>query len=247
MGHLIVTGGSRGIGAALCRLAAPEGWDVTLSFRSDADAAARVAAEAEAAGRRALAVRGDVADEAHIRALFDRAEAAHGPVTGVCVNAGITAPAMPLAEMETARIERVLRTNLLGAILTAREAARRMPLSRGGRGGAIVIVSSTAARLGAAFDYVDYAATKGAMDSLTIGLSKELAADGVRVNAVRPGIIETEIHSHSGIPGRAAKVGATSPMGRPGTAAETAEAILWLLSGKASYVTGAFIDVGGGR
>ncbi|MCB2099718.1 MAG: SDR family oxidoreductase, partial [Rhodobacterales bacterium] len=204
-------------------------------------------AAVDAAGGRAVALRGDVAVEADVTALFDGVEAAFGPLDGLVNNAGIVAPSLPLAEMTAARMRRVFDVNILGAYLCAREAARRLPRSRGGRGGAIVNVSSMAARLGSPFEYVDYAGSKGAVDTLTIGLARELAADGVRVNAVRPGLIDTDIHASGGKPDRAAELGATTPMGRPGTAEEVAQAILWLLDDRSSYCTGTFIDVSGGR
>lgn len=241
--HILVTGGSRGIGAAVCRRAGRDGWSVTVNYRTN-----RAEAEATAAASgRAVAIAGDVAREEDVVALFDRAAEALGPVTHVVANAGIVAPGLRLADMDAERIRRVVDVNLVGTILTAREAARRLSTARGGPGGALVIVSSMAARLGAPGEYVDYAAAKGGLDSLTIGLARELASEGVRVNAVRPGLIATEIHASGGAPDRAARLGATTPLGRPGTAEETAEAIFWLLGDAASYVTGAIIDVSGGR
>lgn len=239
--HILVTGGARGIGAAACRLAGARGWDVTFSYRAAGDAAAGTADAVRVAGGRALAVRAEAASEPDTLALFDAAEAAFGPVTGVVVNAGIVAPGLPLAEMPLDRIREVVEVNLIGALLTAREAARRL------RGGSIVLVSSAAARLGAAGEYVDYAASKGAVDTLAVGLAKELGPRGIRVNAVRPGLIETEIHASGGAPDRAARLGATAPLGRAGTAEEVAASIVWLLSDEASYVTGAHLDVAGGR
>lgn len=247
MAHLLVTGGSRGIGAAVCRLAGARGWAVTVNYRADAAAAAAMAAEVARAGGRAVALPGDVAREAEVVGLFDQAAAALGPVTHVVANAGIVAPGARLADMPAARIRRVIDVNVMGAILTLREAARRLSTARGGPGGAVVAISSMAARLGAPGEYVDYAASKGAVDTLTIGLARELAAEGVRVNAVRPGLIETEIHASGGAPDRAARLGATTPMGRAGGADEVAEAVLWLLSDAASYVTGTIMDVSGGR
>ena len=180
-------------------------------------------------------------------AIFEATQAAFGALDGLVNNAGIVAPGLPLAEMSAARMRRVFDTNIVGAYLCAREAARRLSRSRGGRGGVIVNVSSAAARIGGANEYVDYAGSKGAIDTLTLGLSKELGPEGVRVNAVRPGLIDTEIHASGGKPDRAAIMGATTPLGREGTAEEVAEAIVWLLSDAASYVTGALLDVAAGR
>jgi len=243
---LIVTGGSRGIGAATCLLAAKDGWDVAVNYASDAEAAASVVARVLALGRKAVAIRGDVTAEADVIALFDQAEAALGPVSGVVNNAGIVAPSIPVADYTLERMRRVFDTNVLGAFLVARECARRLPAERGGPGGTVVNVSSMAARLGSSGEYVDYAASKGAVDTLTVGLAKELAPS-VRVNGVRPGLIATEIHASGGQPGRAERLGATSPLGRAGEAEEVAAAIVWLLSDASSYVTGATIDVSGGR
>ncbi len=246
MSVMLVTGGSRGIGAAVCRLAAAQGWAVAVNYARDKAAAEAVVAEIAARGGRAVAVQGDVAAEADVLAMYDAA-AALGPVTAVVVNAGIVAQVSPVAEMETDRIRRVFDVNVLGAFLTAREAARRMPTNRGGPGGAVVIVSSAASRLGSPFEFVDYAASKGAMDTLTLGLAKELGPGGVRVNAVRPGLIETEIHASAGAPERVARLVGGVPLGRPGSAEEVAAAIVWLASPAASYVSGALLDIGGGR
>lgn len=247
MGHVLVTGGARGIGAAVCRRAAALGWSVTVNYHRDAAAAEATAAAVRALGAPALVVAGDVGSEADTVAMFDRAAEALGPLTGVVANAGIVAPEMPLAEMDAARLRRVVDTNVIGALLTAREAARRMGRSRGGAGGGLVLVSSVAARLGAANAYVDYAASKGAIDTLAVGLARELGPDGIRVNAVRPGVIATEIHAANGQPGRAERIGATTPLGRAGTAEEVAETIVWLLGETSSYVNGAVLDVTGGR
>jgi NAD(P)-dependent dehydrogenase (short-subunit alcohol dehydrogenase family) len=245
---IVITGGGRGIGAATARLAGKRGWSVAITFVGNAAAAGETAATVEAAGGRALVVKGDVANEDDVVALFDAAAKAFGAIDGLVNNAGIIlGPPQPFVAMSAERFRRVVDVNVIGAYLVAREGVRRMAKSRGGRGGAIVNVSSAAARLGAANEYVDYAGTKGAIDTLTIGLSKEVAGDGIRVNAVRPGLIETEIHASGGSPGRAERLGGTVPIGRSGTAEEVGEAIVWLLSDEASYVNGALLDVGGGR
>ncbi len=244
---ILITGGSRGIGRATAVLAGARGWSVGVNYVGDAAAAADTVAAVAAAGGRAIAIQGDVAIEAEVIACFEVAQTAFGPLDGFVNNAGIVAPGLPLAEMSAERLQRLFAVNIFGAYIGAREAARRMSRSRGGSGGAIVNVSSTAARIGGANEYVDYAGSKGAIDTLTLGLSKELGPEGVRVNAVRPGLISTEIHASGGKPDRAAIMGATTPLGRPGTAEEVAEAIIWLLSDAASYVTGALLDVAAGR
>ncbi len=244
---VLITGASRGIGREAAILAGRRGWSVGVNFAGNADAAAKTVADVVAAGGRAIAIKGDVAIEADVIAMFDAVEKAFGKLDGFVNNAGIVAPGMKLAEMTAARMKRLFEVNVLGAYLCAREAARRMSTSRGGRGGAIVNISSAAARMGSPGEYVDYAGSKGAIDTLTIGLSKELAPEGIRVNAVRPGVIETEIHASGGEPGRAARVGATTPMGRAGRPEEIAEAIVWLLGDDSSYVAGALLDVSGGR
>jgi len=245
--HVLVSGGARGIGAATCRLAGARGWAVTVNYRDDAAAAEATVAAVRAAGGRAVAARGDVASEDDTVVLFDAAVAAFGPIGGVVANAGIVAPSGRLADLDAARLRRVVDVNLVGALLTAREAARRMGRSGGGAGGALVLVSSVAARLGAPGEYVAYAAAKGGVDTLAVGLAREIGPDGVRVNAVRPGIVATDIHANNGQPGRAERIGATTPLGRAAAAEEVAEAIVWLLSEAASYVSGAVIDVTGGR
>lgn len=209
--HLLVTGGGRGIGAATCRLAGARGWDVTVNYAGDATAAEKTADAVRTAGGRAIAVRADVASEPDTAALFDAAAAAFGPPTAVVANAGIVAPPASLADMDLARLRRVIDVNLLGALLTAREASRRMGRSRGGQGGALVLLSSVASRIGAPAEYVDYAAAKGAIDTLTLGLAKELGPDGIRVNAVRPGVVATEIHDRNGTPGRAERIRGRRP------------------------------------
>ena len=244
---VLITGASRGIGRAAARLAGARGWSVGVNYLGREDAAAAAVAEVEAAGGRAVAIRGDVAVEADVIAMFDETETAFGPIDGLVNNAGIVAPIGPLVGMSAERIRRVFDVNVIGSYLCAREAARRMARSRGGRGGVIVNISSVAARLGSPFDYVDYAGSKGAIDSFTIGLSKELGPEGIRVNAIRPGLTETEIHASVGQPDRALVLGASTPLGRPGRPQEIAEAIVWLLSDEASYVTGALLDVSGGR
>ena len=243
---LLITGGSRGIGRATALAAARDGWRVAVNYVSDSEAAARVVAEIEGGGAAALAVQGDVAVEADTLAMFDAA-AQLGPLGGVVVNAGVVAPTARLTEMSAERMRRVFEVNVLGSFLTAREAARRLSTRLGGAGGAIVVVSSAAARLGSPNLYVDYASAKGALDTMVKGLSLELADEGVRVNGVRPGLIDTEIHASGGAPDRAHILGVTVPMRRPGTAEEVAAAIRWLLSDEASYVTGATLDVSGGR
>lgn len=245
MSVLVITGGSRGIGRAVVLGAARRGWSVAFSYVSDEAAATATAAAARDLGAECEMLKGDARDEAHLAALFDLG-ATLGPVDMCVVNAGVIGPVGSLADMDADRIRRVVDVNVTGALLTAREAARRLPDAKGGLGGAMVIVSSVAARLGGAFNFTEYAASKGAMDTLTLGLALELAPS-VRVNAVRPGIIDTDIHAAAGLPDRAATHGKDVPLGRSGTAEETAATILWLLSNEASYVTGAIVDVAGGR
>ncbi len=243
----LITGGSRGIGRATAILVGGLGWKVGVNYLGNAEAAAETVRSVVAAGGQAIAIPGDVSLERDVIAMFDAAQAAFGPITALVNNAGVVASKSTLAEMSLERMRRVFDINVLGAYLVAREGARRMPTDRGGDGGAIVNVSSMAAALGSPGQYVDYAGSKGAIDTLTIGLAKELAAGGVRVNGVRPGLIETEIHASGGEPDRAARLGVTVPMGRAGTAAEVAQAIIWLLSDAASYATGTSIDISGGR
>jgi NAD(P)-dependent dehydrogenase (short-subunit alcohol dehydrogenase family) len=247
MKTILITGGSRGIGRATAILCASQGWSVGINYAGNKSAAIETAGEVRKAGGKAVIVKGDVSVEADVIAMFDATEKALGRLSGVVINAGIVAPALPLAEMGAERLRRMFEVNVLGAYLCAREGARRLPRDRGGDGGSIVLLSSAAARLGAPFEYVDYAGSKGAIDTLTTGLAQELGAQGVRVNAVRPGLIETDIHASGGQPDRAWRIGATTPVGRHGRASEVGEAILWLLSDASSYVTGAHLDVSGGR
>ena len=245
---ILITGASRGIGRAAALAACKREWAVGVNYARDERAAQEVVETIAKAGGRAVALRGDVSVEEDVLAMFEGAERALGPVSGVVVNAGIVAPTAKLVDMSVERMRRVFEVNVLGAYLTAREAARRLSKSRGGPGGSIVLISSAAARLGSPNLYVDYAGSKGAIDTLTQGLAKELAVEGVRVNAIRPGLIETDIHASGGEPDRAFTLGATAPLGRPGTPEEVAEAIVWLLDDlAASYVTGAILDVSGGR
>jgi NAD(P)-dependent dehydrogenase (short-subunit alcohol dehydrogenase family) len=245
---ILITGASRGIGRAAALAACKREWAVGVNYARDERAAQEVVETIAKAGGRAVALRGDVSVEEDVLAMFEGAERALGPVSGVVVNAGIVAPTAKLVDMTVERMRRVFEVNVVGAYLTAREAARRLSKSRGGPGGSIVLISSAAARLGSPNRYVDYAGSKGAIDTLTQGLAKELAVEGVRVNAIRPGLIETDIHASGGEPDRAFTLGATAPLGRPGTPEEVAEAIVWLLDDlAASYVTGAILDVSGGR
>jgi len=244
---VIVTGGSRGIGAATAALAGSLGYAVGVNYRSNRRAADDVVAAVERAGGRAVAVAADVASESEVVRLFEQVEAALGRPTALVNNAGILERQSRVVDLDAARLGRVFAVNVTGAFLCAREAVRRMSTAHGGRGGAIVNVSSRAAVLGSPGEYVDYAASKAALDALTIGLAKEVAAEGIRVNGVRPGVVHTEIHAAGGEPGRVERLAPTIPMGRGGQPAEIAQAILWLLSDEASYTTGAILDVGGGR
>ncbi|WP_201297049.1 MULTISPECIES: SDR family oxidoreductase [Halomonadaceae] len=244
---LVATGGSRGIGAATARLAAAGGYAVCINYRHNEAAALAVVEEIAQAGGEAIAVAGDVGNEADVMRLFAEVDEKLGTVTALVNNAGILETQMRVEEMDAARLHRVLTANVIGSFLCAREAVRRMSTRHGGQGGAIVNVSSIASRLGAPDEYVDYAAAKGAIDSFTIGLAKEVAGEGIRVNAVRPGVIYTEIHASGGEPDRVERVKSSVPMQRGGQAEEVARAILWLLSDEASYSTGALLDVTGGR
>ena len=244
---MVVTGGSRGIGASVCLLAAQQGYRVVLGYRESLKEAEEVAARASADGGTVLPVRADVSVEADVVRLFETASEEAGPVTALVNNAGILEGQMDLVDMTPDRIDRVFAVNVRGSFLCAREAIRRMARSRGGNGGAIVNVSSAASRIGAPHEYIDYAASKGAIDTMTLGLSKEVAAEGIRVNAVRPGIIDTGIHASGGEPGRVKRVAPMVPMQRAGSPEEVAHTILWLLSDEASYLTGTLVDVSGGR
>ena len=242
---LLITGASRGIGAACALRAAQDGWDVGVNFQRDEEAAEQVVARVRALGRRACALRADVARESDIEAMFKALDAELGPLGGLVNNAGIVDVAARVDEMSAARVARLFDVNVVGAFVCAREAVRRMSTRHGGRGGAIVNLSSAAARLGSPGVYVDYAASKAAIDALTLGLGREVAGEGVRVNGVRPGIVDTEIHATSGMPARAAA--AQIPLGRLGRAEEIAQAVVFLLSDAAGYVAGATLDVAGGR
>lgn len=247
MKKILITGASRGIGRAAAILCASRGWAVGVNYVGNEAAAQETVAAVQEAGGRGLAIKGDVACERDVIAMFNRAADAFDGLDGVVVNAGIVAPASKLADMTEARLRHIFEVNILGAYLCAREAARRLPLDRGGQGGSIVLISSVASRTGSPFEYVDYAGSKGAVDSLALGLGKELAGQGVRVNAVRPGVIETDIHASGGEPGRAQRIGLTVPIGRAGQPQEIAEAIVWLLSDASSYMTGSLLDLAGGR
>jgi NAD(P)-dependent dehydrogenase (short-subunit alcohol dehydrogenase family) len=244
---LIVTGGSRGIGAAVCRLAARDGWDVAVNYAGNKAAAEAVAADVRAAGRRASVIQGDMSKEADVIALFEKAEAELGPVTGLAANAGVTGKITKVADMSVAAMQDVVGLNVIGLMIQNREAVRRMSTKLGGKGGVIVNTSSIAARLGAPNEFTHYAASKGAVDSWTRGIAREVAGEGVRVCAVAPGMIDTDIHATAGAPDRAARLGKTVPIGRAGSAEEVAETIVWLLSDKAGYTGGAILEVSGGR
>ena len=244
---LLVTGGSRGIGAAICRFGSKAGYRVAVNYASNQDAAKALVAEIEAAGGEAFAVKGDVGIEADIVAMFEAVDRAYGRLDAFVNNAGIVDVKARVDEMDVSRLERMMRINVVGSFLCAREAVKRMSTRHGGKGGSIVNISSAAAVLGAPDNYVDYAASKGAIDTFTIGLAREVALEGIRVNAVRPGIIDTEIHASSGQPDRVATIKDALPMKRAGTPDEVAGAILYLLSDAASYTTGAILNVSGGR
>jgi len=244
---LLVTGGSRGIGAATCLLAARQGWAVAVNYTANSLAADEVVREIRAAGGRAMAVQADVADEVQVLRMFEQVDAKFGRITGLVNNAGVVDVTARVEDMSVARWKRMFDINVIGSLVCAREAVRRMSTKNGGTGGSIVNLSSAAARLGAPGQYVDYAASKGAIDAFTIGLAKEVAAEGIRVNAVRPGLIETDIHASGGLPNRVKDLQHQVPMQRGGSAEEVAQTIVWLLGEGASYTTMSLLDVSGGR
>lgn len=247
MNTLLITGGSRGIGAATALLAAELRYSVCINYRTNTAAAEAVVQQIRAKGGNALSIRADVGSERDVVQMFEQVDKAFGTLSALVNNAGIVDKQMRLEAMNSARLQRIFMTNVAGSFICAREAVRRMSTRNGGNGGAIVNVSSMAAEIGAPGEYIDYAATKAAIDAMTVGLAKEVAAEGIRVNAVRPGIINTEIHASGGEPNRIERVKEFIPMKRAGQPEEVANAILWLLSAEASYCTGAFIDVSGGR
>jgi NAD(P)-dependent dehydrogenase (short-subunit alcohol dehydrogenase family) len=244
---VLVTGGSRGIGAATCRLAARDGWDVAVNYTARPDAAEHVARAVRAAGRRAITARAHIADAAEVEAMMDRVTVELGSMDALVSNAGVIHQAAPLAEIPTVEIERIIRVDLLGHLICNAAAVRRMARSKGGPGGVIVNVSSMASELLGAGGFIPYGAAKAGIDLLTRGLAKEVAGDGIRVNGIRPGMIDTDIQDDTGIRDRMAKVAPSIPIGRGGTPEEVAEAIVWLMSEKASYVAGAILNVSGAR
>lgn len=244
---VLITGGSRGIGAATALMAASQGYAVAVNFASNSLAADEVVRQIRAGGGQAITVQADVASEREVTTMFEKIDARFGRITALVNNAGVVDYTTRVDAITLERLQRMFAINVFGSFLCARQAVLRMSTRYGGAGGSIVNVSSAASRLGSPGQYVDYAAAKGAIDSFTLGLAKEVASEGIRVNAVRPGIIETQIHASGGLPDRAREVAPMVPMQRPGTAAEVAEAIMWLLSGQSSYATGALLDIAGGR
>ena len=247
LGTLLVTGGSRGIGAATCRLGAKQGYAVAVNYHTHQHAAQALVEEIQQSGGRATAIRADIGREADILTLFQRAEEQLGPLSALVNNAAITGGFARVESVDSAMLERLTAVNVTGALLCSREAVRRLSTARGGKGGAIVNISSRAARLGSPGEWIHYAMTKGAIDTLTVGLAREVAQEGIRVNAVAPGLVQTDIHTDAGDPGRPARLAQTIPLGRAGTPEEIAEGVIWLLSPAASYVTGTILDIGGGR
>ena len=239
---MLITGGGRGIGAATARLAAERGYKVCINYVRDRDSAEKVAREIGG-----VAVAADVSKDADVVRLFEEVDRRLGRLTVLVNNAGVVDRSVRVDEMSAARLERMFAINITGSFLCAREAVKRMSTRHGGKGGSIINISSVAARIGSPGMYVDYAAAKAAIDTLTLGLSKEVGSEAIRVNAIRPGVVKTEIHASGGDPGRAERIGATAPLGRAGEAAEIARAVLWLASDEASYVSGAILDVAGGR
>ena len=246
-GTVLVTGGSRGIGAACVKLLARDGYDVAINYAHSAALAEELARDVKATGRDSVAVKADVGSEADVTEMFRLIDKTMPPLTGLVNNAGVLFQKARLEEFDADRINETMRVNVTGSFLCAREAVRRMSTAHGGAGGAIVNLSSAAARIGSPNEFIDYAASKGAIDAMTLGLSKEVAREGIRVNAVRPGLIHTDIHASSGQPDRVERLQGQVPMGRGGSADEVAESIVWLLSPAASYVTGVLLDVTGGR
>ncbi len=244
---VLITGGSRGIGAETAILAAEKGWNVVISYRSQEDKALEIIKQVEALGQKGLAIKSDVSSETEVIALFEKVDERFGRLDALVNNAGVLETACTVVEMSVARLQRVFNVNIVGSFICAQQAIKRMGLSSGGKGGSIVNLSSAAARLGSANEFVDYAASKGAIDTFTLGLSKEVASDGIRVNAVRPGLILTDIHADSGDANRPERLSGGVPMGRSGSAREVATSIVWLISEEASYVNGALLDVTGGR
>lgn len=244
---LLVTGASRGIGAATARLAARRGYDVALGYGRDREAAERVAADVRKSGRRAVTIMADVADADQIKAMFETVDREFGRLDAFLNNAGIFTLGVRFVDITTDNLKRMIATNLTGAFIANQEAVRRMSTRLGGAGGVIVNMSSMAARLGAPFDCIDYAVSKGGVESMTVGMAKELAGEGIRVNGIRPGLIDTDIHARAGQPDRLKRLEASVPLGRGGTAEEVAEAALWLMSDAAAYITGVTLDVAGGR
>ncbi|MFK7963551.1 MAG: SDR family oxidoreductase [Burkholderiaceae bacterium] len=244
---VLITGGSRGIGAAVALQSAKAGYDVVLTYQTEQAPADAICDQITALGRRALALKADVAREADVLAVYAALDEQFGRLDALVNNAGTVEPAQPFHEYSAQRIERLLSVNILGAFLVAREAVKRLSIDLGGRGGSIVNISSVAAKLGAPNEYIDYAATKGALDTLTVGLAKELAGQGVRVNSVRPGLIDTEIHARGGRPERIAQLSPSLPFGRAGTPDEVATGVLYLMSPEASYVSGTLLDIAGAR